>query len=92
MLFLQNVIWLLILKFLDNMLIMPSSDMDINCFVHVDLPTKAQIFKRVGSHGVAPAGAYTQDENFDINPTTIEQCHKLAAIAENLPEDGKEPA
>lgn len=71
------------------MLYLPNEDMQINKFEHVELPTKAQIFKRVGMRGVAPSGSYSGDEPVTLHPTTIQSLRNFLDYVESVPNESE---
>lgn len=64
--------------------------MDINKFVDVELPTKAQIFARTGQHAVSPSGSYTGDDPAIIGRSKTESANQFLndvdSVKEDLPE------
>lgn len=58
-------------------------EMDINRFVDVVLPTKAQIFARTGQRAVTPAGCYTGDEGVKFNRLPTESAMDMIRAAES---------
>lgn len=65
------------------MLYIPDDKMNINKFVDVQLPTKAQIFDRTGQRAVAPSGLYTLDDPALIGRSTTESAERFARMAES---------
>lgn len=65
-------------------------EMDVNAFQPVVLPSKAQIFARVGRHGVKPAGEYTGDNSAKFNPRPTEIAMGIAHLAEQQPDPADE--
>lgn len=65
------------------MIYLPDDKMNINKFVDVQLPSKAQIFSRTGQRAVAPGGLYSAEiaVKFGMKPT--EQAEAFASAAES---------
>lgn len=55
-------------------------DMDVNKFVDVKLPTKKQIFGRIGA--TAPGSHYSGDNSVDFGLHPTEQAYNLVTSAE----------
>lgn len=74
------------------MLYLPNDDMFINKFVHVEVPTKAQIFARTGQRAVSASGAYTQDKAYQFGKSNTQSAMEFISDAENFetPKDDKE--
>lgn len=70
------------------MYFLPKDEMNINKFVHSELPSKRQIFYRTGQRSVSPAGSYTGEDSVVIGATPTEQADRFAKNAESfdLPE------
>lgn len=71
------------------MLFFPDDTMMFNKFEHVELPTKAQIFKRVGMRGVAPSGSYSGDEPVELHPTTMQSMRNFIDYVESVPNESE---
>lgn len=54
----------------------------VNRIVDVQLPTKGEIFSRVGGHAVNPAGSYTGDESAKMNRRKTEQAMSFIEAVE----------
>lgn len=67
------------------MLFIPDVKMDVNKFVDVPLPTKAQIFARTGQRAVTPNGVYTKDDPARFGHTQTEQMNDFTNAVEDLP-------
>lgn len=65
------------------MLYLPNDEMFANKFVHVELPTKSQIFSRTGQRSVSPAGSYTGDSSANFGKTPSESAMEFVATAES---------
>lgn len=64
------------------MIFLPDEKMNINKFVDVQLPSKAQIFSRTGQRAVAPGGMYTGDDAIKFGMKPTEQANAFADQAE----------
>lgn len=56
---------------------------NINKFVYVELPSKAQIFARTGQHAVSPSGSYTGDESADFGKHPTQSANDFVNAAES---------
>lgn len=64
------------------MLYLPNDELFINKFVYVEVPTKAQIFARVGQKAVNPAGSFTGDESASFGKTPTQSADDFVSAAE----------
>lgn len=65
------------------MIYLPDEKMNINKFVDVQLPSKAQIFSRTGQRAVSPAGMYTGDNDVKFGMKPTEQAAAFVEAAES---------
>lgn len=60
----------------------PKKKMDVNHFVEVIVPTKAQIFARTGQKSVSPAGSYSGEDAARFGKTTTQSAMEFAKAAD----------
>ena len=65
------------------MIFLPDEKMNINKFVDVQLPSKAQIFSRTGQRAVSPSGMYTGDDSIKFGMKPTEQAAAFVDAAES---------
>ena len=64
------------------MIYLPDDKMFTNKFVHIEVPTKRQIFARTGQTAVSPAGSYTGDDPARIGKKPTESAQEFISTAE----------
>lgn len=62
----------------------PKKEMDVNHFVKVLVPSKAQIFARTGQKAVSPAGSYSGEDAARFGKTTTQSAMEFAKAAESF--------